>query len=99
MADVPSDTTGTVTDDYFQQEYDVSAAEAGEFLVELGEQLQSGEGNVTISGDDWELPFAYGEPVELEIEFAGGPDSELEIELELSAASDESPPSLGSSSD
>jgi len=98
MADVPTDdgeTTGTVTDDYFEQEYAVSAATAGEFLVELGEQLQSGDGDVTITGDDWDLPFAYGEPVELEIEFVGGPESELEIELELSAAGGESPPSLG----
>lgn len=96
MADVPTDTpTGTVNDDYFEQEYEVSAAEAGEFLVELGEQLQSGDGDVTISGDDWDLPFAYREPVELEIEFTGGHDSELEIEVELSAAGDESPPSLG----
>jgi len=96
MTDVPTDTApGTVDDDYFERAYEVSAAEAGEFLVELGEQLRSGAGDVTISGDDWDLPFAYRDPVELEIEFAGGPDSELEIEVELSAAHGESPPSLG----
>ncbi|WP_299330637.1 amphi-Trp domain-containing protein [Haloplanus sp.] len=96
MADVPTDDpTGTVTNDYFEQEYEVSAAEAGEFLAELGEQLQSGDGDVTVSGDDWDLPFTYREPVELEFEFTGGHDSELEIEVELSTAGDESPPSLG----
>ncbi|WP_338740329.1 amphi-Trp domain-containing protein [Haloplanus salilacus] len=98
MANVPTeDTTGTDPDpdDYFEEEYDVTAAEAGEFLVELGEQLQSGEGDLTITGGDWELDFAYGDAVELEVEYVSGPDGELEVEVELSAAGDESPPSLG----
>ncbi|MFD1632755.1 amphi-Trp domain-containing protein [Haloplanus ruber] len=98
MAELPTDDTDhddAVTDDFFTREYGVSAAHAGEFLVELGEQLQSGDGDVTISGDDWEIPFTYGEPVELEIEFVGGADAELEIEVELSAARDGEMPSLG----
>jgi len=96
MTDLPSDETRTTsTDDYTQTEYALSAAEAGEFLVELGELLQAGE-DVTLSGDGWELEFAYHDTVELEVEHVGGDDAELEIEIELSAASgDESPPSLG----
>lgn len=33
--------------------------------------------------DEWELPFAFGEPVTLEIDFEGVGEPELEIELEL----------------
>jgi amphi-Trp domain-containing protein len=95
MANVPTeDTTDTATDDYLQEEYDVTAAEAGEFLADLAEQLQSGE-SVTLTGGDWELDFAYSDAAELEVEYAPGPDGELEIEVELSPAGDESPPSLG----
>ncbi|WP_435067287.1 amphi-Trp domain-containing protein [Haloplanus sp. C73] len=96
MADLPTDETDvTSTDDYTEAEYELSAADAGDFLVELGELLQAGD-NVTLSGDDWDLDFAYGDTVELEIEHVDGADGELEIEVELSAASDdESPPSLG----
>jgi amphi-Trp domain-containing protein len=90
----PDDST-TRPGDHFQQTYHVSAAEAGDFLIAIGERLQAGD-DVTISGDDWELDFAYREPVELEVEHAGGTDPELEIELELSAAADgDAPPSIG----
>ncbi|WP_251341819.1 amphi-Trp domain-containing protein [Haloplanus halophilus] len=96
MPDLPDDDpTSTVADDYFEQTYAVSASEAGAFLIDLGELLRAGE-DVTLDGDDWELPFAYREPVELEIEYVGGSEPELEIELELtSVAGDEDPPSLG----
>jgi amphi-Trp domain-containing protein len=91
----PDDDSTTRTGDYLQQEYHVSAAEAGEFLIAIGECLQAGD-DVTLSGDDWDLEFAYREPVELEVEHVGGADPELEIELELSAADgSDSPPKLG----
>jgi amphi-Trp domain-containing protein len=91
----PDDDSTIHTDDYFQQEYHVSAAEAGEFLIAVGECLQAGD-DVSLSGDDWELEFAYRDAVELEVEHVGGTDPELEIELELSAAGDDdSPPTLG----
>ncbi len=84
-------TRRTITDGYFEEEYHVSAEDAGEFLVELGEQFRDG-GEITLSGDDWELPFAFGEPVELEVEFQGDGEPELEIEVELSGrVGDESP--------
>jgi amphi-Trp domain-containing protein len=96
MANVPTDDeTSGAPDDYLTEEYDVTAAEAGEFLADLAAQLQSGEGDVTLSGGDWELDFAYSDAVELEVEYVDGPDGELEIEVELSPAGDESPPSLG----
>jgi len=77
----------------FEECYRLDAAEAGAFLVELGTQLQSGD-EITLSTDEWELPFAFGEPVELEIDFEGMDDPELEIELELPGRTDESAPDI-----
>ncbi len=86
MAEVPapedeSEPT-TITDGYFEEEFDVDAEAAGEFLVALGEQLQEGN-EVLVTGEGWEIPFAFEEPVELEVEFEGEDESELEIEVEL----------------
>ena len=75
----------------FEQEYRLDASAAGEFLIDLGEQLRDGD-ELTIVTDEWELPFAFGEPVELEIDFEGVGDPELEIELELPGRPDENAP-------
>jgi amphi-Trp domain-containing protein len=77
----------------FEQEYRLSAAEAGEFLVGIGEQLQEGD-ELTIETEEWELPFSFGEPVELEIDFEGVGDPELEIEVELPGKTDEDAPGV-----
>ncbi len=77
----------------FEQEYRLDAAEAGQFLIDLGEQLRDGD-ELTITADEWELPFAFGEPVELEIEFEGVGEPELEIELELPGRTDERAPDV-----
>jgi amphi-Trp domain-containing protein len=77
----------------FEQEYRLDASEAGEFLIRLGEQLRDGD-ELTISTDEWELPFAFGEPVELEIDYEGVGEPELEIELELPGRTDESAPDV-----
>lgn len=81
----------------FEQEYRLDASEAGEFLIALGEQLRDGE-ELTISdttnGEAWELPFAFGEPVHLELDFDGIGEPELEIELELPGRTDENAPQV-----
>ncbi|QLH77216.1 amphi-Trp domain-containing protein [Halosimplex rubrum] len=77
----------------FEQTYRLDASEAGAFLVDLGEQLQNGD-ELTIATDEWELPFAFGEPVELEVDFDGVDDPELEIELELPGRPDEEAPAV-----
>jgi amphi-Trp domain-containing protein len=77
----------------FEQEYRLSAAEAGRFLVEIGEQLQSGD-DLTIAEEEWELPFAFGEPVELEVDFEGVGEPELELEVEIPGTTDETAPSV-----
>ncbi|KOX98238.1 MULTISPECIES: amphi-Trp domain-containing protein [Halorubrum] len=77
----------------FEQEYRLTAAEAGRFLVEVGEQLQAGD-ELTLTGDEWTLPFAFGEPVELEIDYEGYGEQELEIELEIPGTTDETAPTV-----
>ncbi|SIR80943.1 amphi-Trp domain-containing protein [Haladaptatus litoreus] len=66
----------------FEQEYRLSASEVGTFLVKLGEQLRDDD-ELTILTDEWELPFAFGDPVGLEIDFSGVGEPELEIEVEI----------------
>lgn len=77
----------------FETEYRLDAAEAGEFLIALGEQLRDGD-ELTLVDEEWELPFAFGEPVEVEIDFDGVGDQELEIEVEIPGRSDESAPDV-----
>jgi amphi-Trp domain-containing protein len=77
----------------FEQEYRLSASEAGEFLVAIGEQLRD-EDELTIVDEEWELPFAFGEPVEVEIDFDGVGEPELEIEVELPGKTDETAPGV-----
>jgi amphi-Trp domain-containing protein len=77
----------------FEDQYRLDATEAGEFLIGLGEQLRD-EDELTLTTDGWELPFAFGEPVTLEIDFDGVGDPELEIELELPGRTDETAPDI-----
>ncbi len=107
-ADEPSHDTKTTPDDSddsdddrtvirsgrdFEQEYRLRASEAGQFLIDLGEQLRDDD-ELTIVDDEWELPFAFGEPVELEVDYEGVGDPELEIELELPGRTDEAAPDV-----
>lgn len=97
MPEVPAEeeepTVETVTDGYFEEEYYIAAEDAGEFLIELGKQFRD-EDDITITGDDWELPFAFGEPLKLDIEFEGDGEPELEIEVELSGRVEDETPHL-----
>jgi amphi-Trp domain-containing protein len=77
----------------YEQEYRLSAEQAGTFLVAIGEQLQDGD-DLTIVDEEWELPFAFGEPVGLEIDYEGVGEPELEIEVELPGKSDEAAPDV-----
>ena len=77
----------------FEEEYRLEASEAGEFLIDLGEQLRDSD-KLTLVGDEWELPFAFGQPIELEIEYEGVDDPELEIEIELPGRTEKSGPKI-----
>ncbi|WP_336361505.1 amphi-Trp domain-containing protein [Haladaptatus sp. ZSTT2] len=88
-----SDRTIIRTGRDFEQEFRLDAKEAGKFLIELGKQLRDSD-ELTISTDEWELPFAFGEPVEVEIDFEGVGEPELEIEIELPGRTDEKAPNV-----
>ncbi|MUV85078.1 amphi-Trp domain-containing protein [Natronomonas sp. CBA1123] len=77
----------------FETEYRLDSKEAGEFLIALGEQLRDGD-ELTLVDEEWELPFAFGEPIDVEIDFDGVGDQELEIEVEIPGRSDESAPDV-----
>ncbi|KDS92189.1 hypothetical protein FK85_02430 [Halorubrum saccharovorum] len=77
----------------FEREYRVDASEAGEFLIALGKQLRDGD-DLRIETDEWELPFAFGEPVELEVDYEGVGEPELEIEVALPGRTDQTAPDV-----
>jgi amphi-Trp domain-containing protein len=91
--DADDDRTTIRTGRDFERTYRLDASEAGEFLIALGEQLRDGD-ELTIADDEWELPFAFGEPVELEVDFDGVDEPELDIELELPGRTDEAAPDV-----
>ena len=92
-SDGPNDRTVIRSGREFEREYRLSADEAGQFLIDLGEQLRDGD-ELRIVEEEWELPFAFGEPVELEIDYDGVGDPELEVELELPGRTDETAPAV-----
>ncbi|MFC4451115.1 hypothetical protein [Halorussus aquaticus] len=55
MPEVPAEDEdakmNTITDGYFEEEYYIGAEDAGEFLIELGEQFRHAD-EITITGDD-----------------------------------------------
>jgi amphi-Trp domain-containing protein len=93
MSESDTEKTTIRTGREFEQEYRLDADEAGRFLIDLGEQLRDGD-ELKIESDEWELPFAFGEPVCLDVDFDGVGEPELEIELELPGRTDESAPDV-----
>lgn len=82
--DPPDEGVTRITDGHFEETYRIDAQSAGEFLVQLGEQLKTDD-ELVVSGDGWEIPFPFAEPVTLEVEFEGNGDRELDVELELAS--------------
>ncbi|WP_435177096.1 amphi-Trp domain-containing protein [Halorussus sp. AFM4] len=72
----------TVTDGFFEREIHLSREATAAFLRELADQIEN-DTRLTLSSQDWEIPFEYREPVEVEVEFAGGREAELEVEFEF----------------
>lgn len=89
-ANLPSDAESgprTVTDGFFEREVYLSRDDLATFLRDLAAQVES-ETTVTIATDEWEIPFEYEGPVEVEVEFSSQRFKELEIELEFTEPSD-----------
>lgn len=89
--DLPDDRSTerkTVTEGFFEREVQLSRKRTAAFLRELADQIEAG-GDLTVSSDEWEIPFAYREPIEVEVEFTGGRSNELEIEVEFTEPQDD----------
>jgi amphi-Trp domain-containing protein len=85
MANLPNDEasdTTEITDGYFEREVHLSRDSTATFLHELADQLDAGT-ELTISSDDWRIPFEFREPIEVEVEFTSHRGKELEIEIEF----------------
>jgi amphi-Trp domain-containing protein len=84
MADLPDANDGprTVTDGYFEREVRLSRESTAAFLRDLADQIES-EPRLTISTDEWKIPFEFDEPIEVEVEFVGETHRQLELELEF----------------
>lgn len=77
----------TVTDGFFEREVYLSRAETAAFLRSVADSLED-DTRLTISGEEWEIPFEYREPIEVEVEFTSRRERELEIELEFTEPRD-----------
>ena len=91
MAELPgeeSDGRTVVTEGYFEREVHLSRDATATFLRELADQIDEGT-HLTVSSTEWEVPFEYREPVEVEVEFVSQREGELEIELEFNSAREE----------
>ncbi|PSQ32582.1 amphi-Trp domain-containing protein [Halobacteriales archaeon SW_10_68_16] len=94
MVELPNTETSegrVVTEGYFEREVLLSGDQTAEVLRELADQLEAGD-ELTISSDEWEIPFQFREPIEVEVEFIGDGSRELEVELEFEWADDDALP-------
>lgn len=85
MVDLPDNQTNeqtVVTDGYFEREVRLSKGATATFLRDLADQIEGGN-DLTVSSDEWQIPFTFREPIEVEVEFIGDGSRELEIELEF----------------
>ena len=85
MANLPGDNRDeptVITDGYFEREVHLSRTSTATFLRELADQVEAGN-ELTVSSDDWRIPFAFREPIEVEVEFTSHRGKELEIEIEF----------------
>lgn len=77
-----SDDQRVVTEGYFEREVRLSRTETATFLRDLADQIENGT-ELTLSSDEWEIPFQFSDPINVEVEFIGERKRELEIEVEF----------------
>lgn len=76
-----------------EHEVYLNSEQIAEFLISLGEQMKKGD-KVTVKTPEWEIPFRFREPIELEIDYEGYGEKELEIELEFKGKREDSAPTV-----
>lgn len=83
MANVPRDNTNhpnDTTDAYFEQDVRLSRELTVRFLREIANQIEDGT-ELTVTGDDWKIPFEYREPIEIEVELTSQHGRELDLKF------------------
>lgn len=75
----------TITSGFFEREVHLSRSETAAFLRHLANGIED-DTTITVSGEEWEIPFEYREPIEVEVEFSKQREGELEIEVEFTEA-------------
>lgn len=82
-----------VSEGDLEWEVNLDREQVADFLISLGEQMKKGD-QVTVSTEEWEIPFSFREPIELEIEFEGYGERELEIEVEFKGKVEDDAPQI-----
>jgi amphi-Trp domain-containing protein len=84
MVNLPNNKTDNeptiITDGFFEREVHLSRELTATFLHELADQIDAGS-ELTISSDNWKIPFEFREPIEVEVEHSSHREKELELEI------------------
>ena len=98
MAEIPKSESKkgekrVITSGDMEHEVYLNKNQIADFLISLGEQMKKGD-EINVTTDEWEIPFTFREPIELEIEYEGYGEKELEIELEFKGKREDKAPSV-----
>ncbi len=96
MAEIPTKEERqekVITEGNLEHEVYLNREQMADFLIALGEQMKKGD-EVTVKTADWEIPFRFREPIELEIDFEGYGEKELEIEIEFKGKREDEVPQI-----
>ena len=85
LPDDRTDDRRTITDGFFEREVYLSREETATFLRDLADQIEA-DTSLTIATSEWEIPFTYRDPIEIEIEYTKQRHGELEVEIEFTEA-------------
>ena len=96
VAEIPSEEKKerrVITDGDLEHEVYLNRDQMADFLISLGEQMKK-EDKVTVKTSEWEIPFRFRDPIELEIDFEGYGERELEIEIEFKGKREDEVPEI-----
>ncbi len=96
MAEIPTEEKSqkrVITEGDLEHEIYLNKDQMAEFLIALGEQMKKGD-EITVKTAEWEIPFKFREPIELEIDFEGYGEKELEIEIEFKGKREDEAPQI-----
>ncbi|MBS3816714.1 MAG: amphi-Trp domain-containing protein [Candidatus Thermoplasmatota archaeon] len=96
MPEIPNESEGekrVVKEGDLEHEVYLDSEDIADFLEGLAEQMREGD-QVKIETEEWDLPFTFREPIELDIDFEGYGERELEIEIEMKGKREDKAPTV-----